>query len=91
MFQRKVAGKIKTHILCSVTFFRKAYRIWENVEKCGRTGNATVGNTIRFMRLACLIAKARDTNSEHVILIAFALQQLLNNRASVLQVQCLSS
>jgi len=25
--------KIKTHILCSTTFFFKSYRLWENVEK----------------------------------------------------------
>jgi len=90
MFQTKVAGKIKTHILCSVTFFRKAYRIWENAGKCGRAGDATDGDIIRLMRLACWMAKARDTNSEHVILIAFALQKLLHDHASMLQVQCLS-
>jgi len=32
-FQTKVVEKIKTHILCSVTFFQKSYRLWENVEK----------------------------------------------------------
>jgi hypothetical protein len=30
----KVVEKIKTHILCSVTFFRKSCRLWDNVEKC---------------------------------------------------------
>jgi hypothetical protein len=58
--------------------------------KCGRAGDATDVNTIRLMRLACWIAKARDTNSEHVTVIAFALQQLLHDRASMSQVQCLS-
>jgi len=33
MFQTKVVEKIKTHILCSVTVFRKSHRLWENVEK----------------------------------------------------------
>ena len=34
MFQTQVVEKIKTHILCSVTFFlRKSCRLWENVEK----------------------------------------------------------
>jgi len=33
MFQTKVVEKIKTHILCSVTFFRKSCRLWDNVEK----------------------------------------------------------
>jgi len=33
MFQTKVVEKIKTHILCSVTFFRKSCRLWD---KCGK-------------------------------------------------------
>jgi len=27
MFQTKVVEKIKTHILCSATFYRKSYRL----------------------------------------------------------------
>jgi len=37
MFQTKVVEKIKTHILFSVTFFRKSCRLWDNVEKYGIT------------------------------------------------------
>ena len=33
MFQTKVVEKIKTHILCSITFFQKSYRLWDNVEE----------------------------------------------------------
>jgi len=33
MLQAEVAEKIKTHILCSVTFSRKSCRLWVNVEK----------------------------------------------------------
>jgi len=33
MFQTKFVEKIKTHILCSVTFYRKSYRLWDNVGK----------------------------------------------------------
>jgi len=33
MFQTKVLEKIKTQVLCSVTFFRKSCRLWENVGK----------------------------------------------------------
>jgi hypothetical protein len=33
MFQAKFIQKIKTHILCSITFFRKSFRLWDNVEK----------------------------------------------------------
>jgi len=35
---------------------------------------------VRRMRIACWIPKATDTHSEYVILIAFPLQQRLNER-----------
>jgi hypothetical protein len=44
MFQTKVLEKIKTHILCSVTFFSKSCHLWENVEKYFRTAQATDDN-----------------------------------------------
>jgi len=40
--------------------------------------------TIWRMRLACWITKATDTHSEYVTLIAFPLQQWLQERASML-------
>jgi len=33
MFQTKDVGKIKIHILCSVTFFRRKCRLWR---LCGK-------------------------------------------------------
>ena len=33
VFQIKVVGKIETHILRPVTFFRKSCRLWVNVEE----------------------------------------------------------
>ena len=46
MFQTKVEEKIKTHVLCLITFFvRKACRLWRNVEKYGGGRSATDGNT----------------------------------------------
>ena len=33
MFETKVVEKIKTHILYSIFFFRKPYRLKQNVEK----------------------------------------------------------
>jgi len=45
MFRRKVVEKIKTRILCPITFFWKSYLLWDNVEKYGRTGQAIAGNT----------------------------------------------
>ena len=46
MFQTKFVEKIKTHILCSVTFFflRKSCRLWGIVEKYSRAGQATDDN-----------------------------------------------
>jgi hypothetical protein len=63
MFQTNVVEKIKTQILCSVTFFRKPSRLWDNVEKRGRAWQATDYNIILRMRFACWIAKATDTHS----------------------------
>ena len=64
--------KIKTHTLCSVTFFSlKSCRLWDNVEKYGRARQATDDNIIRRMWFACWITKAIDTHSEYVIVISF--------------------
>ena len=36
VFQINVVEKMKTYILCSITFFfRKSRRLWDNVEKYG--------------------------------------------------------
>jgi len=44
MFQTKLAEKIRTHIVCSRTFFpRKSCRLW-NVEKYGTAGQPTHDN-----------------------------------------------
>jgi hypothetical protein len=81
MFQTKVVQKIKTHILCSITFSRKSYRLWDNVENYGRARQATDDNIIRRMRFACWITKARETHSEYVILIALPQQKWLGESA----------
>jgi hypothetical protein len=44
--------------------------------------------TIWRMRIAYCIPKATNTHSQYVILTAFPLQQLLNERASSLQADC---
>jgi hypothetical protein len=54
------------------------------VEKYGIAGQATDDNIIQRMRFACRITKATDTQSEHVLLIAFKQQQWLRERASLL-------
>jgi hypothetical protein len=67
MLQTHLVEKITPHIVCSVTFFfRKSYRLWDNVKKLCRPGQATDD-----MRIACWIIKTKNTHSEYVILIAF--------------------
>jgi hypothetical protein len=53
MFQTEVVDKIKTHILCSISFPRKSCRLWDNVEQYGRARQATDDTIIRRMRIAC--------------------------------------
>jgi hypothetical protein len=53
--------------------------MWKNILEQG--GPQT---TIRRMRIACLIPKATNTCLDHVILIAFPLQQWLHERVSML-------
>jgi len=87
MFQTKVVGKIKTHILCSVTsyffiFFenRAVYMImWQHMVDRGRQQV-----TIWRMRIACWIPSATNTHSQNVILTAFPLQQWLHERVPML-------
>jgi len=43
-FQKKVVEKIKTHILCSISFILKPYRLWDNVAKHCRARQATYDN-----------------------------------------------
>ena len=64
MFQTKVVEKIKTHILCSITFFFFENRaVCENVEKYCRAGQATDDNT---RRIACWIPNATDTHTQNM-------------------------
>jgi len=46
MFQTKVVEKLETHILCSITFFKKSCRLWGNAEKYCRAGQATDDNMV---------------------------------------------
>jgi hypothetical protein len=83
MFQTKVVVKIKTRILFSVTFFdnREFYeKMWQEIVEQGRPQM-----TIWRMRIACWIPKATNTHSVCVMLVAFALQQWLHERALVLR------
>jgi hypothetical protein len=46
MFQTKFVVKMKTHVLCSVTFFRKLCRLGDNLEKYRTAKQATEDNII---------------------------------------------
>jgi len=41
MFKTEFVAKIKTHFVFSNFFFFKSCRLWDNVEKCYRAGQAT--------------------------------------------------
>jgi cell division protein FtsB len=88
MFQTKFAEQIKTQYM--YFFPRKWCRLWANVEKYGTAVQATDENKVRRMRFASWITKAAGAHSEYVIIIAFPQQQWLRERASMLQVLCLS-
>jgi len=60
-------------------------RFVDNVEKYGTVGQATDDNIMWRMRFACRTTKATNTHSEYVVLIAFALQQWSQKRASMLR------
>jgi hypothetical protein len=81
----KVVHKSKTHILRSITFFRKSCRLCDNVEKYGRAGQVTDDDNLWRMRFARWISKSTDTHPKYVILIAFPRQQWLRERSSVLR------
>jgi hypothetical protein len=66
MFETNVVEKIKTHVLCSITFVenRAVYGImWKNLVQPERPDD----NTIRRMRFACWTTKAKDTHWEYII------------------------
>ena len=84
MFEIKIIEKIKAHILCSITFFRKSCHLWDNVVKYSRDRQATDDNIEMRMRFVCWINKTTNTHSEYVIIIAITRQQLLRQRVSVL-------
>jgi len=69
MFQKNVVEKIKTHILCSVTFSDDCpicEIMWQNMVEPDRPQMA-----IRLMRSECWISEVTDTHSEYLRLIAF--------------------
>ena len=71
-----------THFIFS-SVFRKSCRLWNNVENVTQPGRPQM--IIWRMRIACWIPKATNTHTSFVTIIAFPLQQWLQDRASLLR------
>jgi len=84
IFQTNLVEQIKTHILCSVTFFRKSCHVWDNVEK-NVVEPDSPKMTIWRMRIACWITKAKNTHSEYLILIILPCQKWLQEHTLMLR------
>jgi hypothetical protein len=70
-----------THFMLTFFLIRAVFEImWKNILEPGRPQM-----TMWRMRIACWIPKAANTLTEHVILIAFSLQQWLDERVSMLR------
>ena len=70
-FQIKVVQKIKTHILCSKTLYRKSCPLWDNVEIYVTAGQVADDNITRRMRFASWIMRATETHLEYAILLLY--------------------
>jgi hypothetical protein len=82
MFQTKVAQRIKKNILCPVTFFRKSYRLWDNVGKYYTAGQATDEN---MAHAHCMLDTWGYKHALRICNTAFPLQLWLHERASLLR------
>ena len=81
MFQIKFVEKIKTHVLCSVSFFlRKSCRLWENERKRGRARHSTDISIMWSFLFAYWISKATDTHSGYVIISLFLTATMITRR-----------
>ena len=88
MFHKKVVEKIKTNLLCSITFFLNCAvyeTMWKHIAEPDLPQM-----TIWHMHIACWIPKATNTLSEYVIITAFPLQQRLHARTSMLCYMCIA-
>jgi hypothetical protein len=81
MFKTKLVQKIKTHMLCSITFSLNSCRLWDYGGKIrySQTGHRWHYNMAH--ELCMLDNEGRDPHSQYVIFIPFPLQQWLQERA----------
>jgi hypothetical protein len=80
MFRTRVVDKIETRVLCLVTFFfnRAVY------EYCGNILYSRTGHRRQYAACAFHAGQLRlQTHSEYAILIAFPLQQWLQERTYI--------
>jgi hypothetical protein len=82
--KKKVVQKLeiqifKFHKFC---FFRKLFRIGDNMVKHSRIRHATGDDIMERNLSACCIDKAKETLSEYVIIIDFLWQQRIRERVS---------
>jgi hypothetical protein len=83
MFLTNVVEKIKTHIICSVTFLKyKNFAVFEIMRK-NTVQPDRLQMAIWRMPIACWIHLATNTHSVYVLLIAFPLHQWLHDRAII--------
>jgi hypothetical protein len=73
-----------SHFMFNNVLFQKSCLLWDNVENCGTARQSTDGNIIQHMCFTCWISKATNTNSEHVVSIAFPQQHRLCESTSML-------
>ena len=81
LFQKSCKENQNTHFMFNIYFFRKSCRVWDNVEKCGRAGEAT-GDSNDPMCIVYWITKATDTHSEYYLLLFH------NNNCYAKELQC---
>ena len=82
IFQTKFVEKIKSHRCSAIFFFRKSFRVWHNVEKYRRAGQATVDN---MAHAHCMLDTKvyKRIHSGYVIFFDFPLQKWSHERASM--------
>ena len=66
--QTEVVQKIKTHILCSITFSRKSCRLLDNVVKYGTAIQATDDNTVHAI---CMLITRVHTHTHNQKVYAY--------------------
>ena len=78
MFHTELVEKIRTHMSCSVTFSWRFCSLWDNVERYGRTREASDDSIVWCICFACWITKATDSHSEYVILLLYCNSAYMN-------------